>query len=531
VFAYEKGAPLVGGGTAAARRVAFLVDPDSLFGITPDGRDTLRAAIRWAVDPAAADPATPTGLTVTPGASSVQVAWSAVAGASAYVVLRETLSDLTTLRTGSIAEALARVTGTSYTDTAPVAGVPYAYRVVAVNSSGSSALSGALYAGISAPPQRPEIAAVALAASARLDIKPVGGATSLRVLRATESAGPYTTVASNLPPSTATYTVTGLTNDVPAYFVVEGVNATGFTRSLQAYAIPHAAFTAPAGLTATASAGRVALAWSAVANARGYSVGRAVAGGGSATEIVTPYTSAASLTDVNVPNGKAFTYFVTALGDAETKGPAATVAATAKGKALLVRAATASAGDVVLKNRLVALGFDVIEKADTALVSGDAAGNDLVVVTETVTSGNVNTKLTSVATPVLCLEPSILDDLKMTGTANGTDYGTLGGQTQINVVDGTHPLAAGLTGVRAVNTTGGVYSWGVPNANAVVVGTLTSSATRATVFGYQVGFPMYSGLAPARRVGLFVDSPTATSFTADGAALYDAAVRWTAGLK
>jgi hypothetical protein len=42
---------------------------------------------------------------------------------------------------------------------------------------------------------------------------------------------------------------------------------------------------------------------------------------------------------------------------------------------------------------------------------------------------------------------------------------------------------------------------------------------------------MYSGLAPARRVGLFVDSPTATSFTADGAALYDAAVRWTAGLK
>jgi hypothetical protein len=530
VFGYEKGAALVGGGTAAARRVAFLADQESLYGITPDGHDTFAAAIRWAVDPAAGDPVTPTGLTVTPGASSVVVKWNAVSGASAYYVLRETLSDQSTRRT-VFAEALARVTGTSYTDAAPVAGVPYAYRVVAVNTSGSSAPSGALYAAVSAPPQRPQIAAVALAASARIDIQPVGGATSLRVLKAAASGGPYTTVVSNLAPTTSSYTVTGLANDTLAYFVVESVNATGFTRSLEAYAIPHAAFPAPAGLAATVSASRVALTWSAVANARGYRVGRAALGGSTATDIVTPYTTLATVTDVNVPNGKAFTYFVTALGDAETAGPAATIAATAKGSALLVHAATATAGDVVLRDRLTALGFDIVEKSDTALVSGDATGKNVVVVTESVTSGNVNTKLTAVATPVVSLEPSILDDLKMTGTANGTDYGTTGGQTQVNIVDGTHPLAAGLSGVRTANTTAGTYLWGVPSSNAVVVGTLTSSSTRATVFGYQVGFPMASGVAPARRVGLFIDSPTATSFTADGAALYDAAVRWAAGLR
>jgi hypothetical protein len=237
---------------------------------------------------------------------------------------------------------------------------------------------------------------------------------------------------------------------------------------------------------------------------------------------------AAAFTDLNVPGGKAFTYFVTALGDAETKGAAATVGATAKGKALMVHAATPSAGDLVMRDRLVALGFDVAEKSDTQVVTADATGIDLVVVTETVTSGNVNTKFTNVTTPVLSMEPSILDDLKMTGTT-GSDYGTAGPLTQVNIVDATHPLAAGLSGVRSVCTTGGTFLWGVPSSNAAVVGTLTSSATRATVFGYQIGFPMVGMVAPGRRVGLFVDSKAASSFTADGAALFDAAVTWAAG--
>jgi hypothetical protein len=51
------------------------------------------------------------------------------------------------------------------------------------------------------------------------------------------------------------------------------------------------------------------------------------------------------------------------------------------------------------------------------------------------------------------------------------------------------------------------------------------------VFGYQVGSPMVGLAAPARRVGLFIDSRAATSLTADGAALYDAAVRWAAGVR
>jgi hypothetical protein len=471
----------------------------------------------------------PAGVVATAGSSSVTVSWNAEPGVSSYVVLRENLAYRDTRRLVAFADAIARVTGTSFTDTAVVEGAPYAYRVAAVGANGSSVPSASQYAGVKVVPTRPAIAAVALAGAARIDIQPVTGATKLRVLRATESGGPYVVVGANLAPTTTSFTASGLTNGVPAFFTVEAVNAAGVVRSLESYAIPHPALGAPAGLTAAVSMSQVTLAWSAVANTRGYSVGRAAAGSAAPTEIVSPLTTAATITDVNVPNGKAFTYFVTALGDAELKGPASTIAATAQGKALFVRAPTPSSGDAVLRDRLVALGFQVVEKADTDLVTADATGNDLVVVTETVTSGRVDGKLTTVAVPVLTTEPSILDNLMMTDTGLGTDFGTTPNQTQINIVDGTHPLAAGLSGVRTTNTTTGTYLWGVPGENAVVIGTMTSNASRATIFGYQVGVPMVGQVAPARRVGLFIDSNAAISLTADGAALYDAAVRWAAG--
>jgi subtilisin family serine protease/fibronectin type 3 domain-containing protein len=529
VFGYERGVALVGGGQAPARRTALLVDPEAFFALTPDGREVFRAAVRWTADPGAADPGVPPGVVATAGSSSIAVHWNGVPGASSYVVLRENLAYRDTRRQVAFADAIARITGTSFTDTAVVAGAPYAYRVAAVGASGSSVPSASQYAGLAVVPTRPAIAAVALDGAARIDIQPVTGAARLRVLRATDSGGPYVVAAANLAPSITSVTISGLTNGVPAFFTVEAVNGAGIIRSLEAYAIPHPALGAPAGLTAAVGLSQVTLAWSSIASARGYSVGRAAAGGASPTEIVSPLTTAATITDVNVPNGKAFTYFVTALGDAETKGPASTVAATARGKALFVRAPTPSSGDAVLLLRLVALGFQVVEKADTELVTADVTGNDLVVVTETVTSGRVDGKLTTVTVPVLTTEPSILDNLMMTGPGLGTDFGTTPNQTQINVVDGTHPLAAGLTGVRTTNTTTGTYLWGIPGENAVVIGTMMSNASRATVFGYQVGFPMVGQTAPARRVGLFIDSRAATSLTADGAALYDAAVRWAAG--
>jgi subtilisin family serine protease len=529
-FAYEAGSTMAGGFVTPARRLALLIDADAITGLTFDGREILQAGLRWAVDPAARDPRVPTGLSAVQSGSSVQLNWPAVPGASSYTVMRANMALNVFPPRARIVEVIGTgITGTSFSDPAAFSGGSYQYYVASVGATGGSPRSEPVWGGVNVPPADPSLAAAGLNGAAKLAIKAGALTSNLRVLRASQSGGPYTVIASNLPASTTTFTASGLTNGVMSFFAVEGTNAFGVSRSLEAYALPSPTPSSVSGLAATAGNGSVALSWAAVANVRGYRVGRSAGSGSSATDIVAAETTLTNVTDVNVPNGQALRYYLTPLGGLDVTGPTVSFTVTPRGKALLVRAATPSAGDNVIRDRLVTLGFDVTEKSDTQLVTSDANGVDLVVVTETVTSGNVNTKLTNVPTPVLSMEPSILDDLGMTGLGLGTDFGTVGGQTQLNLVDVSHPMARLLSGVRTVNTTGGNYSFGIPGSEALLVGSIVPTPQRAGLFGYQTGSNMVNLSAPGRRVALFVDSLAAASLTTDGRSVFDAAVAWAAG--
>jgi hypothetical protein len=81
-----------------------------------------------------------------------------------------------------------------------------------------------------------------------------------------------------------------------------------------------------------------------------------------------------------------------------------------------------------------------------------------------------------------------------------------------------------------VATTASLFAQGSPNGNAIVVATLPGSTT-AGIFAYDSGASMPGLTAPARRVGLFLGDNTATSLTANGTALFDAAIRWAAGTR
>ena len=76
-------------------------------------------------------PATPTGLTATPGSGQVTLSWNASAGATSYTVYRGTSSGGETLLQSGI-------TATTYTNTGLTNGTTYYYEITAVNSSESS---------------------------------------------------------------------------------------------------------------------------------------------------------------------------------------------------------------------------------------------------------------------------------------------------------------------------------------------------------------------------------------------------------
>lgn len=197
--------------------------------------------------------------------------------------------------------------------------------------------------------------------------------------------------------------------------------------------------------------------------------------------------------------------------------------------ALLVTASTTlGAGDAAVRDRLTATGFTPVVRTAAAVTTAEAAGKALVLLSSTPTSSQVNTKFRTVVTPVLNWESALMDDLGMSAVASA-NYGTTTGQTQVQIVNAAHPLAAGLSGTVGVVSPAAIFSWGIPNANAVVVARPPSQPSQASVFAYEKGAAMPGLAAPGRRVGFFLEDQTASSLTTQGRALFDAAVRWATG--
>ncbi|PYI86699.1 MAG: hypothetical protein DME26_08575, partial [Verrucomicrobia bacterium] len=160
-----------------------------------------------------------------------------------------------------------------------------------------------------------------------------------------------------------------------------------------------------------------------------------------------------------------------------------------------------------------------------------AAGQDLIVISSTLGSGTIADKFTATAVPVLLWEASLADEFGY--NANNVNGTTFGG-TQINIVNPSHPLAAGLgAGIKTVVTTASTFS--TPDnplvAGAVVVATEVGG-TRPVIVAIEKGTPLNPvriAAAPARRAVFYFQDDTARFSTDDGWTLFDSAVNWAAG--
>ncbi|MEZ6118311.1 MAG: LamG-like jellyroll fold domain-containing protein [Pirellulaceae bacterium] len=95
------------------------------------------------------------------------------------------------------------------------------------------------------------------------------------------------------------------------------------------------------------------------------------------------------------------------------------------------------------------LGHDVVYLSGDASTTADADSVDLVIISSTLGSGTVRGKFQDTATPVLNWEEAIFDGTTANGNlamSQGGENGTALPGTQIQILDPTHPLAAGLRG-------------------------------------------------------------------------------------
>ena len=198
----------------------------------------------------------------------------------------------------------------------------------------------------------------------------------------------------------------------------------------------------------------------------------------------------------------------------------------------------ASGGPNATDNEIVAhlrndLGFTVTTIGALASTAADATGKQLIIVSSTVGSGDVNTKFRDVAVPVLNWEQALQDDFLMTLNQDTITRGTTAAQTDIEIVTATHEMAAGLTGVVTIAPNTSDFSWGVPGAAAVVIAKTTdgSDPAHAVIYGYDKDATLIDGTtkAPARRAHFLMTDATFSNLNADGKKLFDAAVAWAMG--
>jgi len=183
-----------------------------------------------------------------------------------------------------------------------------------------------------------------------------------------------------------------------------------------------------------------------------------------------------------------------------------------------------SDADRALITRMENLNCTVTITSDQESTASDAENKDLVFISSTVKSTNVNTKFRNVPVPVMTSEAWLYDDLGMTNT-----YDYLQGQDRLTIQNPSHPLAAGLSGTVLVTTAGEKMYYGIPNENASFVASIVSDTAKGAIFSYDQGAVMPGMTAPAKRIGFFTGDNTALNLTQEGWRLFDSAVLWAIG--
>jgi hypothetical protein len=183
--------------------------------------------------------------------------------------------------------------------------------------------------------------------------------------------------------------------------------------------------------------------------------------------------------------------------------------------------------DENIRRHLEARGFKVTMVDQYAPIAA-LSGENLVVISSTVSGRDLGDKYRDTTLPVVTWEDSILDVTGMTGRKKDADWGSVEKEHYLWIVNAPHPLAGGLpAGKLFVYPSDGPMAWGKPGLGASIIATLPGEPDKAAIFGYEKGATMnYDALAPARRVMLFLQNDSFDKLSPSGLKLFDAAVTW-----
>ncbi len=255
------------------------------------------------------------------GGSALQVSWGAATGAAAY-----------TLKYGTATGVYGTTVSTSATSPTTIssltAGTTYYFMVVGTNAVGSGTSVNATSEMTGVPESTFSISSISQPTSGQATIAfgTSTGSTSYTVKYGT-SSGSYPTTASTS--ATTPYTVTGLTNGTPYYFMVYAINASGTLAAPSEVTLtPIAAPGVPSALSATGGISNIGLSWTASSGSGTitYNILRSTTSGSGYTSLATG-VSATTYSDLTALNGTTYYYVLTATNAGGTSANSSEVSA------------------------------------------------------------------------------------------------------------------------------------------------------------------------------------------------------------
>ena len=260
-------------------------------------------------------PSAPAGLAATGGNGQIALTWTAVSGATSYVVLRGDAA-------GTEAALPTAATAAAYTDTGLMAGKTYYYAVEAKSAAGVSAKSNEASA-LTAPAAPAGLSVWTSDTSSTVQWTASPGATDYLVLRAPGGTTTFNQVAATTTPGASD---SGLTPNTAYVYAVRAHNVSGTSANATFNATTAPA--APTGLTAAASNHHVTLSWTAVAGAGsgGYRVLRSTSASGPFIAVGT--AAGTNYTDTFLTNNTPYDYVVHTIGGAGESGDSGSASAT-----------------------------------------------------------------------------------------------------------------------------------------------------------------------------------------------------------
>jgi len=201
--------------------------------------------------------------------------------------------------------------------------------------------------------------------------------------------------------------------------------------------------------------------------------------------------------------------------------------ALADGKFIMITAGGGvNANEQVISSFVTEMGFEVEVHSEAEQDPVDLTNAAVVMVMESVTSGNIAGGYNDVDTPVIINEAWVWDDMGFVadGTQSKTDI-----DTTIVIENPGHAITEGFAGDVEIASPPVIFmSASAFEGNAQVLATVKSTGN-PTLAVYEAGAQTAIGKSPARRVAIFLFDDTPSALTGDGWTLVERSILWAVG--